>query len=340
MPPKKKKVKKVKKPAPPKFVFADGLEPKQKMKQMRDLYRNNCTELQIDPLKVLMDQFRDIINKNDEEPAVIEQLTINEEISPQQLQAIVSVFLNYQYLKKFCLWKSNISDEGCAILSHYLIRNNYIEELDLMQNNIGSRGCSALAGVLYNQNTSLKTLILDHNQIGDEGAILLVNGLRTNPSLKTLSLQFCGIGITGGVVIGRDLLGEDSLCHLETLLLQGNPTSSPTFEAIGLSLKTNTNLKEINLKDTAIDANLEAASIFAEGAANCPTLTTINLHYNLLNKEAGIAFIDMVKTNRSIISLSVPHHVGTEVLTELIAAIEDNLKLLKPVKKKKKKKTK
>jgi hypothetical protein len=47
----------------------------------------------------------------------------------------------------------------------------------------------------------LRTLVLDHNGLGDGGAIALCSGLRTCPSLQQLSLAYNGIGPEGAAAV-------------------------------------------------------------------------------------------------------------------------------------------
>ena len=67
--------------------------------------------------------------------------------------------------------------------------------MELGGNNIGDEGAAALAQGLRN-NTALTTLYLHDNDIGDDGAAALALTLRNNTALTTLKLQGNDIGAT------------------------------------------------------------------------------------------------------------------------------------------------
>eukprot|EP00984_Skeletonema_dohrnii_P011268 scaffold4476_cov120-Skeletonema_dohrnii-CCMP3373.AAC.17 len=56
------------------------------------------------------------------------------------------------------------------------------------ENNIGPDGCRGLATLLQKENSTLDTLILDRNNIDDEGVQILANALRSNTSLTRIIL--------------------------------------------------------------------------------------------------------------------------------------------------------
>lgn len=51
---------------------------------------------------------------------------------------------------------------------------------------------------MLSKNESLKTLTLDHNNIGSEGLAQLARGLVSNSSLTELNICYCGIDYRGG----------------------------------------------------------------------------------------------------------------------------------------------
>jgi len=59
----------------------------------------------------------------------------------------------------------------------------------LNDNNIGNAGCEAIASLLEDQNCNIHTIQIYSNNIGNEGAISLVNGLSNNNVLKELDLN-------------------------------------------------------------------------------------------------------------------------------------------------------
>ena len=107
--------------------------------------------------------------------------------------------LNYKNLKEIKIWKGAISDEGVRALTKYieLTKKNSVTSFDVIDNQITPLGCEFLGKTLTIPQCSIKTLIIDHNFIGDLGLKKLTFGLRTNSTIRNLSMKYCGVGKEG-----------------------------------------------------------------------------------------------------------------------------------------------
>ena len=85
-----------------------------------------------------------------------------------------------------------------------------LEELILENNNIGNEGCKEVAKLLQNERSSLRRLSLCFNKIGDEGGEILANSLQHNSTLADLYLVGDGNDITeaGGWVAFLKLVND------------------------------------------------------------------------------------------------------------------------------------
>ena len=88
--------------------------------------------------------------------------------------------------KTLCFWRSQLGDEGVAAICEHLLSKKKSEKeppyggvvnLELFDCRLGPSVCRFLSQSLHN-NVPLKTLLLDHNDIGDQGLTLLAEGLR------------------------------------------------------------------------------------------------------------------------------------------------------------------
>lgn len=70
-----------------------------------------------------------------------------------------------------------------------LIHNKELRRLSLMFNQIGKHGCKSLARLLTSPHSQLKSLILRHNCINDECAVILAESLSNNTSLNNVDLD-------------------------------------------------------------------------------------------------------------------------------------------------------
>ena len=94
-------------------------------------------------------------------------------------------------LKYLNLSHTGLNDEECRILCTALESHHLgLRSLELNDNRLKHDGCAAIATTLLaNRNCVLNRLCLEHNQIDNQGAVALSNGLVNNKHLKTLQLH-------------------------------------------------------------------------------------------------------------------------------------------------------
>ncbi|PNF34217.1 hypothetical protein B7P43_G17515 [Cryptotermes secundus] len=124
-------------------------------------------------------------------------------------------------LQNVSLHRSPIRDEGCRLICRAIKGLTNIKCVDLSGCGITARGAMAVAEMLKYQKIQrysetwkqtlrgcdpdvdslpgLRRVTLNHNtDIGDDGAVHLVNAVRDDIFVKALDLQNCGVGNTGG----------------------------------------------------------------------------------------------------------------------------------------------
>jgi len=117
-------------------------------------------------------------------------------------------------LKYLYLAHNAIADDGVAMLAPWCLKK--LVTCDLSDNRITSAGMSHVADALRAKHCKIKTLCLESNMVGDEGAMMLADALRHNTSLKFMNLRFNGITERGMQAI-RDVLASHNktLRHLQ-----------------------------------------------------------------------------------------------------------------------------
>ncbi|KAJ8607619.1 hypothetical protein CTAYLR_005759 [Chrysophaeum taylorii] len=127
-------------------------------------------------------------------------------------------------LRELCLFRNSIECEDAAALSAALKAIKAppppLEVLYLGENNVGEDGAKAVSEMLLNSSTTLNKLDLSSNEIGDEGAVALLDSLKTNKALKVLYLSRNKISDNGAADMMRLLEENDDV--LEELDLRGN----------------------------------------------------------------------------------------------------------------------
>lgn len=113
-----------------------------------------------------------------------------------------------------------IDDRAAEILCAYMCTTESVERVVLTKNNIGFKGAAAFAAVLVDQKCSLRHLDLSRNNIADEGAISLAQGLARNTTLVELDLRDNDIDDAGLLQVQQAATNHGSLRKLR--LFSGN----------------------------------------------------------------------------------------------------------------------
>lgn len=153
---------------------------------------------------------------------------------------------------------SGIGDEGALEVAHFLAESRCLVHLDLSGCSIGAVGVKHLAKAMK-VNQTLKSLVLQHNRIGEEGEaglVTLCRALHGNRILRHLDLRYNNLsGALAGSCLGELLKANEHLTHLE---LSWNPLDPAGGQSLLDSLQMNTTLFDCQLtscrlgKDTLV----------------------------------------------------------------------------------------
>jgi len=125
-----------------------------------------------------------------------------------------------------------------------------LTSLDLTSNML-TASCVATIVEALDGNTTLSTLVLDTNEMGDQGAAALAAGVLGCEALVELSICSCSIGPTGAAAIARTLELNTTLTSLQ---ISSNPIGDHGGLALGQGLRLNAHLAEVELRDCGIRA--------------------------------------------------------------------------------------
>ena len=121
-------------------------------------------------------------------------------------EALNAGFKSLQVLR---LDDNSLGDDGAIILAEGLKFHSSLQELHLSENKISATGVTALMHFAC----PLRTLSLDINNIGDDGAREVGHKLKCK-SLMKLNLSECGIGIDGSEALA-DAISSDVIVDLD-----------------------------------------------------------------------------------------------------------------------------
>ena len=138
-----------------------------------------------------------------------------------------------------------IGNDGIGMICDALTENNTVERLSIARSFLNLEGARSVSRYLKaNTNTSLTQLVLALNPLGDEGVIVLVDGLRCNKSLRTLNLCRCNMADDGALALAS-LLEDGS--PLQSLYLYDNHIEEAGLKALANALQHNRSLQFLSV---------------------------------------------------------------------------------------------
>ena len=186
----------------------------------------------------------------------------DEDVTDESMASFVVGLSTQNVLEKLELADICIGPRCCSKLGIYLQSTSQLVTLDLVMNMIDDEALKSLAGGLEHCH-SLRDLLLNINDFGDDGIVALVNALiRGHVGLKLLDISHnlgCGKGLP-------NLLRN--ACTLETLRCD---EVDEHFEDITGALQRNRTLKHLN---TCRDSNNKEWESFGNALCNTSTINS------------------------------------------------------------------
>jgi Ran GTPase-activating protein (RanGAP) involved in mRNA processing and transport len=176
-------------------------------------------------------------------------------------------------LKKIDLSFNTLTD-NCMVNLSELLKKNQISILILDHNNIGDQGIEFLRDGFVKCPT-LKYFSIGKNNLNDDGAIAIANGLIDNSTIEYLILNDNKISTEGIAQIGEFVLRKPSMKSLD---LTRNLLNCGSCLSLGKHLIEAKGIQKINLSSNKIKD--EGIKYIANAILHNNTLTDINLENN------------------------------------------------------------
>jgi len=146
-------------------------------------------------------------------PQLTELCLSNMNMGRNECTALATLFrCTTSELQKLNLDRNSINDEGVELLVQALLKNNHLQYLNLLCNeDITITGWKAVATLLEMPCCNLKSLDVDYNNIGNEGALVFANALANNSTLETLEIRRNSITVEGWAHFSKLLCDTSSV---------------------------------------------------------------------------------------------------------------------------------
>ncbi|KAL7542288.1 hypothetical protein ACHAXR_011638 [Thalassiosira sp. AJA248-18] len=210
--------------------------------------------------------------------------------------SLAAAMKNHPALFFVNLSKCNLGRDS-DVLSAVLDGAVTLKSLLLEDNNIGSDGVALIADFLAGNTTALNVFSLDGNDIGADNAITLSRGLKKNKELRQLCLGSNNIPLP--TIIGSKRV-TINLTHID---LNCNYIKTQGANLIAAYLERNPILSDLNLESNRIPSS--AAKVLSCALKKNTNLQHLNLSYNSLSNKCIPFFADALKNNTSLLSLDL-----------------------------------
>ena len=245
------------------------------------------------------------------------------EMGSEQLASLFNdpkCLVNLHTLK---LWGGYFGSEGAKVLSEVLVHSKSLRSLQLQHNNIGDSGAIALA-VGLKDHTRLQELNIAVNEVTSVSVPALTRVLRNN-SLHHLNLNDCGLS-SDNVCVLVDALNGDSLQTLDIGCLDDilsckadNKLDAAGIQSLCLGLVNYTQLKHLNISGRGIGS--DGLVRLAQALQNCPNLQELNLHYNHITSHGVPAILDVMKSCKHLQKLDLSsNRIGVDGAADIVGA--------------------
>ncbi|XP_076854750.1 uncharacterized protein LOC143509829 [Brachyhypopomus gauderio] len=132
---------------------------------------------------------------------------------------------------------NGISSEGLRVLGTYMKYHSHLQYLGLAQTSCSDMEAWTVLFESLKVNNNVTHIILDENNLGDQGVKLCAEALRVNESLRKVELDSNGFGEAGASAVLEALLSRRFL--LEHLSLEDNYISTALMSKIQQAIKPN-----------------------------------------------------------------------------------------------------
>ena len=223
-----------------------------------------------------------------------------------------------QETRGFKIWRNTISDVRglCRVLC---IKGLNFKTVDLQHNDFGIEGAKALASAIR-ENASLTSVNLSHSQLGPEGAKELAPAICKSTSITSINLNDNYVGPEGAKALAP------AIRKLTSINLRLNHLGLEGAEALAPAIRDSASLTSINLRLNHL--GLEGAKALAPAIRDSASLTSIDLEHNQLGAEGAKALAPALRDSASVTCLDVRHNgISGDGASQLSAAVLGNPKM-------------
>ena len=211
----------------------------------------------------------------------------------------------------------NILKEGVKTIFMVIQTSKTLTQLNLSRNQLSDDGAAAISDGLKS-NGLLQELCVSQNEITDEGAKMIAEAIQVNTALQKLDISYNEISDDGAATISDGLKCNISLQELN---MSYNKITNEGAKMIGEAIKENKTLQKLNIHENSISD--DGATAISDGLKYNISLQELNMSYNKITNEGAIMIGEAIKVNKTLQKLNIHEN---SISDDGATAISDGLK--------------
>ena len=199
-----------------------------------------------------------------------------------------------------------------------------LEELYIHRNKLGDNGAELLLEGIKNTKT-LRVLDISCNKIGPSGTTAIANALTNNTTLEKLNISNNKLGDNGAELLLKGITNTKTMRILD---ISCNNIGPPGTTAIANALTNNASLEELSISSNKLGDN--GAELLSVGIRNTKILRVLHMDNNNIGPSGTTATAKALTNNTSLEELNMSgNKVGRDGVIAIAKAINNNRTLKK-----------
>ncbi|XP_065897457.1 uncharacterized protein [Dysidea avara] len=284
-------------------------------------FNMSLQKLDVSSCNILCEVLSNSLRKN----TTLKELNMSHnKITIQDIAEIVKFNLT---LQKLNISNCGILDDGAAIISNNLNKNDALKELNMSNNKISFKVVKDIA-VLVRFITALQTLYISHCEVPDneltdisisliknyhlqelnlshsmiytEGACKIAEVIRVNRTLLKLDISGCGIAGDGIGIISNSLM---ECTTLQELNISNNEITNEAAKGIAGVMQINKTLYKLDISNNGISG--DGTTVIVDSLKGNNTLQALYMSYNKITTEGAKKMAEIIRLDTTLQALDI-----------------------------------
>ena len=227
--------------------------------------------------------------KEDDKPQLEELRLVECDLTGPAIHSLQRGWKHNPFLRILDVRGNSLEDDSCHAIAQILNTVTSLTKVILEDNNIGDDGLNILSQHGLGQNKTLRQLCLKENDFGPSGVQALADAIQCNECLEELDLSYNAVCDAGATTLGTMLAGNSAM---RDLVMESTTLGGIGVMGLCSGLRSNSTLHKLNLSGNSFGATgIQAiTNLLASGDESPCCLKSLRLSSCQLS-DGGVAAI-------------------------------------------------